>query len=80
MFKLHNDSENIVDCNTEVYKLSTAGKEILKLVSVDEVIRESFYKTLADHYYSKGITHISRHKITGINHSQVSYLTNGEDM
>ena len=80
VFKLYNDSDNILKIEVEIYKLSTAGKEILKLVSVDEVIRESFYKTLADHYHSKGITHISRHKITSINHSQVSYLTNGEDM
>lgn len=44
VFKLYNDSDNILKIEVEIYKLSTAGKEILKLVSVDEVIRESFIK------------------------------------
>lgn len=80
VFRLYNDSDNRLRIDLEIYKLSTAGKEILKLVSVDNDIRESFYKTFADFYHSKGITHISRHKITDINQSQVRYLINGEDI
>ncbi len=63
IFILHNDKEDTVKCNTEVYKLSTAGKEIFKLVNFDMSERESFYKTLANHFYKKGITQIYKHKI-----------------
>ena len=63
LFILHNDNENPIDCHTEVYKLSTAGREIFKLVNIDKDIRDSFYHTLAAHFRTKGITHVYRHKI-----------------
>lgn len=79
LFKLHNDSDNIVDCNTEVYKLSTAGKEIFRLVTINNESRESFYKTLASHFKTKGISHVSKHKILSTI-PQVRYLTVGEEI
>lgn len=79
LFKLHNDSDNIVDCSTEVYKLSTAGREIFQLVTISKESRESFYKTLANHFKTKGISHVNKHKIISTN-PHVRYLAVGEEM
>ena len=76
---LHNDSEKTIKCNTEVYKLSTAGKEIIKMVTVKADERESFYKILANHFRTKGISRIYKHKITCIN-PEIRYMANGEEI
>ena len=80
LFVLDNDNENAIECNVGIYKLSTAGKEIFRLVSVDMDTRNSFYKTLADFFHTKGIEHISKHKISAIINDQVRYLTDGENL
>ena len=79
LFKLHNDSENLIKCDTEVYKLSTAGKEIFRLVSIDEEERNTFYKSLANHFHTKGIIRVVKHTIISKN-PQVRYLIAGEEM
>ena len=79
LFALHNDNNHAVNCHTEVYKLSTAGREIFKLVNIDKVVRESFYHTLATHFKKKGITHVYKHKIAEMSPS-VKYFTKGEEI
>ena len=79
IFVLHNDTEKLVNCHTEVYKLSTAGREIFKLVSVDMKNREAFYKTLADHFRKKGIAHIYKHKVVETT-PRIRYNTIGEEI
>ena len=79
LFILHNDNENLIECHTDVYKLSTAGREIFKLVNIDKDTRESFYHTLATHFRTKGITHVYRHKIVEKN-PVVKYFINGEEI
>ena len=65
-----------------IYKLTTVGKEIYKLVSADKEKRNSFYKTLACFFHEKGKVHISKHKIVKLNNndSQVICKQNGEDI
>lgn len=79
LFILHNEKEKAVNCNIEVYKLSTAGREIFELVNVDMKTREAFYKTLADHFRKKGIAHVYKHKITEIE-PELKYNTIGEEI
>lgn len=76
---LQNDNDTTIDCKTEVYKLSTAGKEILNMVTVNIEERETFYKTLADHFRTLGISHIYRHKITCTD-PEIRYIAIGEEM
>lgn len=79
VFVLHNEHEYTINCNTEVYKLSTAGEEIFNLVLVNQEEREVFYRTLANHFRAKGITHIFKHKIISTD-PEVRYLKIGEEI
>lgn len=79
VFILHNEKEKAVNCNIEVYKLSTAGREIFELVNVDMRAREDFYKTLADQFHEKGIAHVYKHKITEIE-PELKYNLIGEEI
>lgn len=79
LFILHNDNDNVINCNTDVYKLSTTGKEIFNLVTVNQEARESFYKELADHFRTKGISHIYKHIIISTN-PEISYIPFGEEI
>ena len=79
IFILHNDKENVVKCNTEIYKLSTAGSEIFRLVNIDVNAREAFYKTLADHFHKKGIAHVYKHKIITTK-PEIKYNLIGEEI
>lgn len=79
IFVLHNDKENVVKCNTNIYKLSTAGSEIFKLVNVDMGTREAFYKTLADHFHKKGIAHVYKYIVLETT-PKIMYNTIGEEI
>ena len=82
LFVISNDSEEKIKYEINIYKLTTVGKEIYKLVSADKEKRNSFYKTLARFFHEKGKVHISKHKIVKLNNndSQVIYKQNGEDI
>ena len=74
---LHNDSENVIKCQPNVYKLSTAGREIFNLVNVSEEDRQSFYKSLADTFRENGINRITLHKIVEKKGENTSFEEDG---
>lgn len=82
LFVISNDSEEKIKYEINIYKLTTVGKEIYKLVSADKEKRNSFYKTLARFFHEKGKVHISKHKIVKLNNndSEVIFQQNGEDI
>ena len=60
---MQNDSDNIIKCDLRIFKLSTAGKEIMKLITIDKDTRESFIKSLVNDLYSHGFSKIYKQKI-----------------
>lgn len=79
VFSLQNDTEKNITCHTKVYKLSTSGREIFKLVSVDEKTRDAFYHTLVSHFRSNGISHVYKHEIVSLV-PQTEYKIVGEEI
>lgn len=74
---LQNTGNNTIKFRPNVYKLSTAGREILKLVNVSENEKQVFYKLIADACKKKGISHVSLHKIVDTNGDQISFEDQG---
>lgn len=79
LFVLHNENEKPVEFHIDIYTLSTAGREIFRLVNIDKNTRESFYRTFADYLRTNGITHVYKHKIIETNPT-LKYITNGEEI
>lgn len=74
---LQNTGNDTIKFYPNVYKLSTAGREILKLVNVSENEKQAFYKLIADACKEKGISHVSLHKIVNMNGNQTSFEDQG---
>ena len=74
---LQNTGNDTIKFYPNVYKLSTAGREILKLVNVSENEKQAFYKLIADACKEKGISHVSLHKIVDTNGDQISFEDQG---
>ena len=53
---MQNDSDNIIKCDLRIFKLSTAGKEIMNLITIDKDIRDSFIKSLVNDLYAQGFS------------------------
>ena len=60
---MQNDSDNIIKCDLRIFKLSTAGKEIMNLITIDKDIRDSFIKSLVNDLYAQGFSKIYKQKI-----------------
>jgi uncharacterized sporulation protein YeaH/YhbH (DUF444 family) len=60
-----------------VYKLSTAGREILNLGNISENERQTFYKLIADACKKKGMSDVSLHKIVDTNGDQINFEDQG---
>ena len=58
---LHNDSDKIVECSTDVRKLTKAGVEILSLIK--RTTDNNFLTKLVAHLKSKGINRVVKHEI-----------------
>lgn len=76
---LRNDSDKEILCAPNVYKLSTAGREIFNLVNIDYNNRRLLYEQLADAFKKEGLSHFSVHKIVGLSKTEASYEIKGED-
>lgn len=74
---LHNDSENVINCQPHVYKLTTAGSEIFNLVNVSDADRHSFYKSLANTFREKGVSRVTLHKVIEYDGENASYEEDG---
>lgn len=77
VLRLQNTGNNTIKFHPYVYKLSTAGREILKLVNVSENDRRVLYKLIADAGKKKGISRVSLHKIVDKNGEHTSYEEQG---
>ena len=60
---MQNDSDNIIKCDLRIFKLSTAGKEIMNLITIDKDIRDFFIKSLVNDLYAQGFSKIYKQKI-----------------
>lgn len=60
---MQNDSDNIIKCDLRIFKLSTAGKEIMNLITIDKDIRDSFIKSLVNDLYAQDFSKIYKQKI-----------------
>lgn len=74
---LHNDNETAITCNVFIYKLTTAGKEIVKLVNVENERREQFVKSLISNLYSQGFSKIYKHSIINVQKDNVEFQDDG---
>ncbi len=74
---LRNDSDNMIEIRPNVYKLSTAGREIIKLITVSDTDKQSFLKMLADQFKAKGISHVFIHTLISKNEENISFEDDG---
>lgn len=72
---IHNDTDTIINCNTNVRKLSKAGIEIMSLMTSEE--RTPFYKLLAKHFKAKGNVKVTKHHYFP---NEQKYITLGEEL
>lgn len=72
---IHNDTDTIINCNTNVRKLSKAGIEIMSLMALED--RTPFYKLLAKHFKTKGSVNVTKHKYFP---NEQKYITLGEEI
>jgi len=72
---LHNDTDAIINCNTNVRKLSKAGIEIMSLMTQED--RNPFYKLLTKHFKTKGNVNVTKHKYFP---NEQKYITLGEEI
>lgn len=72
---LHNDTDSIINCNTNVRKLSKAGIEIMSLMTLED--RTPFYKLLTKHFKIKGDVKVTKHKYFP---NEQRYITMGEEI
>lgn len=70
---LQNDSDNMIELRPRVYKLSTAGREIIKLITVSDTDKQEFFKMLADRFKTKGISHVFIHPLISENEGQTIF-------
>lgn len=68
---LYNESSEIKKCGVSIYKLTTAGKEIVKLIYVNPKSRDLFIKSFVNYLYSKGFSKISKRRIISVNDANV---------
>lgn len=74
---LQNDSDNMIEIRPNVYKLSTAGREIIKLITVSDTDRQKFFKMLADQFKAKGISHVFIYTLISKNEENISFEDDG---
>lgn len=72
---LHNDTDAIINCNTNVRKLSKAGIEIMSLMTQED--RNPFYKLLTKHFKTRGNVNVTKHKYFP---NERKYITLGEEI
>lgn len=72
---IHNDTDTIINCNTNVRKLSKAGIEIMSLMTSEE--RTPYYKLLAKHFKAKGNVKVTKHHYFP---NEQKYITLGEEL
>lgn len=72
---IHNETDTIINCNTNVRKLSKAGIEIMSLMTSEE--RTPFYKLLAKHFKTKGNVKVTKHHYFP---NKQKYITLGEEL
>lgn len=68
---LYNNSSELKKCGVRIYKLTTAGKEIVRLIYVNQNARDLFIKSFVNYLYSKGFSKISKRRIININDENV---------
>ena len=76
---VHNDSDQIINSNLNVYTLSVAGQEIIKLVSMDKEIRNQVINKLVQDLFSRGFSKIYKHRIIRIDDDFIEFEDNGEE-
>ncbi len=74
---LQNDSDNMIDIRPNVYKLSTAGREIFKLITVSDKDKQNFYTMLAGQFKEKGISHVFIHTLISKQGDKISFEDEG---
>lgn len=74
---LHNDKDKKINCSTSIKKISKAGIELLSLI--EKTNRSGFYKNISNHFKSKGINRVFKHKILDYEHNCL-YETMGEEL
>lgn len=74
---LQNDSDNMIEIRPNVYKLSTAGREIIKLITVSDTDKQKFFKMLADQFKAKGISHVFIYTLISKNDENISFEDDG---
>ncbi len=74
---LQNDSDSMIKLRLQIYKLSTAGREIITLISVSDADRQKFFKLLANTFKSKGISHVLIFPVVSIDGDNINYEEKG---
>lgn len=76
---VHNDSDQMITYNLNIYTLSVAGQEIIKLVEEDKEILNQFVNKLVQDLFSCGFSKVFKHRIIKIDGDAIEFEDDGEE-